>query len=180
MTDIDIEKLSFPIGMHTQTETYTEKELNEWITLIEAMPTWLDPCIENLDAAQMEVPYRPGGWNTRQVIHHIADSHMNGLIRLKFTLTQDQPTIMPYDQDEWVALADVEKVPVNVSITLLHSLHRRWTTLLRSLSKEELDRAYYHPEYKITVSIWQMTAQYAWHGRHHVEQIRGLRSRMGW
>lgn len=180
MTAAELEKASFPIGRHIQPDTYTDKELKEWITLIEAMPSWLDPTIENLDAAQMEVPYRPGGWNTRQVIHHLADSHMNGLIRVKFALTQDKPSIMPYNQDEWVAMADVEQVPVNVSITLLHSLHRRWSTLLRSLSKEELDRGYYHPEYKISVTIWQMTAQYAWHGHHHVEQIRSLRLRMGW
>lgn len=179
--EIDIEEqLKYPIGKHTQPETYTSKQFDEWVAQIAALPTRLDPCIENLDAAQLEEPYRPGGWNIRQVIHHLADSHMNGLIRVKFTLTQDKPTIMPYDQDAWVQLADVQEVPVNVSITMLHTIHRRWVAVLRSLSSGQLERSYYHPEYKQYTTLWQMTSQYAWHGRHHVAHIRSLRERMNW
>lgn len=174
------EQIIYPIGRYQAPATYTQAELNGWISAIEAMPAWLDPCIENLDEAQLEVPYRDGGWNSRQVIHHIADSHMNAYIRLKLALTEDDPAIKPYDENKWAVLADVETVPVNISITLLHALHRRWAAQLRSMSDEDWERTYFHPEQNKSVPVWQMTALYAWHGRHHMEQIRSLRERMGW
>ncbi|HEY9178274.1 MAG TPA: putative metal-dependent hydrolase [Flavipsychrobacter sp.] len=179
MTDT-LEQVKYPIGRYEAPARYTQAEINGWISAIEAMPSWLDPCIENLDEAQLEVPYRDGGWNSRQVIHHIADSHMNAYIRLKLALTEDDPAIKPYDENKWAVLADVETVPVNVSITLLHALHRRWAAQLRSMSDEDWKRTYFHPEQNKSIPIWQMTALYAWHGRHHMEQIRSLRERMGW
>jgi len=136
--------------------------------------------IENLDEAQLDTPYREGGWNPRQVIHHIADSHMNAYIRLKLALTEDNPAVKPYDENLWAELHDVKTVPVNISITLLHALHKRWVAQLLGMSAADWERTYYHPEQKTNVPVWQMTALYAWHGRHHMEQIRGLRERMGW
>jgi len=178
--EINIEQATYPIGRYQIPDQHMPEMQTEWISAIEALPTWLDPVIENLDEQQLEVPYRPGGWNTRQVIHHLADSHMNGYIRLKLALTEDNPVIKPYDENRWAILPDVEIEPLNISITLLHALHRRWGTLLRNLRDEDWERTYFHPEHERTIPIWEMTDQYAWHGRHHMEQIRGLRTRMNW
>jgi hypothetical protein len=174
------EQLRYPIGRFEAPETYPPELQDEWIAAIEALPKWLDPCIENLDEAQLDTPYRPGGWSIKQVIHHIADSHMNAYIRLKLALTEDSPVIKPYDENLWAQLPDNDAVPVNVSITLLHALHRRWGQLLRNLQESDWERTYYHPEQERYIPIWEMTDQYAWHGRHHMEQIRQLRLRMNW
>lgn len=178
--EFDTEKATYPIGRYEIPTEYTVDKLDEWIDAIAALPGWLDICIENLDAEQLEVPYRPGGWNIRQVIHHIADSHINGYIRQKFALTEGNPTIMPYDENAWAQLPDVELEPVNVSITFLHALHRRWVTMLRNLTAEQLGKTYYHPADDKQATIWSSVHTYAWHGRHHMEQIRHLRDRMGW
>lgn len=176
----NLEALKYPIGRHQSPDTYDANKLNEWISVLEALPGWLDTCIENLDEAHLQTPYRPGGWTVQQVLHHIADSHMNMYIRLKFALTEDNPTIMPYDENKWALLYDVEATPVNISITLLHALHRRITAVLRNLKDEEWGRTYYHPDNKKTYTLWEMAALYAWHSRHHMEHVRQLRMRMGW
>ena len=126
-----LEQIKYPTGRYVQATEHTPQSLNAWISAIEALPSWLDPCIENLDEGQLETPYRDGGWNARQVIHHLADSHMNAYIRLKLALTEDNPVVKPYDENLWSELYDVKAVPVNISITLLHALHRRWSVLLR-------------------------------------------------
>lgn len=178
--EFDIEQAMYPIGRYQPIQEDKPELHNEWITMIEATPSWLDPVIENLDEAQLAVPYRPNGWNSKQVIHHIADSHMNGYIRIKLALTENNPAIKPYDENKWSELPDVSKEPVNVSITLLHALHRRWATTLRNLPPEAWHKSYFHPEHNASVPIWSMTHHYVWHGRHHMEQIRALRTRMGW
>jgi hypothetical protein len=172
--------LRYPIGAWQPPVSYDLKALSATIGTLAALPAWLDHCIENLDAAQPHTPYRPGGWTVNQVIHHLADSHMHAFIRLKLALTEDAPVIKPYDQDRWSLLADVQQEPVNVSITLLHALHRRWTGLLRSLTEADWQRSYYHPEQGRHIPLWEMTLHYAWHSRHHMEQIRRLRQRMNW
>ncbi len=174
------EQMAYPIGRYEVPEKYLPELQNEWIVAIEALPKWMDLCIENLDADQLDTPYRPGGWTINQVIHHVADSHMNAYIRLKLSLTEDSPVVKPYDENLWAELPDVDTVPVNVSITLLHALHRRWVQVLRNMQPEDWERTYFHPEHERYVPLWEMTDQYAWHGRHHMEQIRGLRQRMGW
>lgn len=179
MTD-DLEALRYPLGRFSRPDGYNEALLKDWIARIEILPRYLDPLIENLDAAQLEVPYRDGGWTVQQVIHHVADSHMQAYGRLKLALTEENPVVKPYDENRWAELPDVQDVPVNVSITLLHALHRRWAAALRLLQAGDWERAYIHPEQNRAVPIWEMTALYAWHGRHHVEQVRLLRERMGW
>lgn len=174
------EQLAYPVGRYEAPEKYPPELQHEWIAAIEALPKWLDLCIENLDAAQLDTPYRPGGWTINQVIHHLADSHMNAYIRLKLALTEESPVVKPYDEKLWAELPDVETVPVNVSITLLHALHQRWVQVLRNMQPEDWERTYFHPEHEHYVAIWQMTDLYAWHGRHHMEQIRSLRQRMNW
>lgn len=174
------EQLAYPVGRYEAPEKYLPQLQHEWITAIDALPKWLDHCIENLDAAQLDTPYRPGGWSIHQVIHHLADSHINAYIRLKLALTEDSPVIKPYDEKLWAELPDVEIVPVNVSITLLHALHLRWVQCLRNMEAVDWERTYFHPEYERYVPLWEMTDLYAWHGRHHTEQIRSLRQRMNW
>jgi hypothetical protein len=176
----NLELLKYPIGRYQKPETYTPEELEPWIKAIEALPSWMDVCIENLDAHQLHVPYRPGGWTTQQVIHHLADSHMNAYVRVKLALTEDNPTVKPYKEASWAELKDTELVPANISITLLHAMHRRWVVLLKNMSPEDHERTYFHPEHQRNVPLWEVTAMYAWHGRHHMEQIRQLRQRMGW
>jgi len=175
-----LEKHSFPIGRFVPAETYTDQSLRAWISSIRSVPTLLDYCIENLDEDQLNVPYREGGWNTIQVIHHVADSHMNAYIRFKLALTEERPTIKPYEEQLWAELPDVFDVPLNVSITLIHALHRRWTSMLMNMKEEDWKREYYHPGSKEYVPLWQFANMYSWHGKHHAEQIVSLRKRMGW
>lgn len=179
MTDT-LEQLRYPIGRYTTPESHNEADIKEWIGVLEALPGWMDLCIENLDEAQLHTPYRPGGWTVQQVIHHVADSHINMYIRMKFALTEDNPTIMPYDENQWALLPDVQDTPVNLSVTILHALHRRIVAVLKKLSPEQWERTYYHPEKQKQFPIWEMAALYAWHSRHHMEHVRQLRLRMGW
>lgn len=175
-----IEKYSYPIGRFVPAESYSPRTIAQWIASIRSIPLLLDTCIENLDEAQLNTPYRPGGWNIIQVVHHIADSHMNAYVRLKLTLTEDKPVIKPYEEQLWAELPDVTEVPLNVSITLAHALHRRWTSVLSQMKDEDWLREYYHPGDKIYVPLWQMTNMYHWHGKHHTQQILSLRKRMDW
>ncbi|WP_118951776.1 YfiT family bacillithiol transferase [Taibaiella helva] len=176
----ELEQLAYPIGRFEAPLTYDETLLQQWITKIEATPKWYDYVIENLDEAQLETPYRPGGWTMNQVVHHMADSHINAYVRLKLALTEQSPEIKPYAEKRWAELPDVAALPVNVSITLLHVLHRRWVAVLHHLQPEDWKRTYFHPETQRSVPLWEMTAMYAWHGRHHFEQLFRLRERMGW
>jgi hypothetical protein len=175
-----LDNLKYPIGKFQRPESFSTQLLNDWMNILEAAPLWLDICIENLDEHQLQVPYRDGGWNIQQVIHHVADSHINAYVRLKLTLTEDNPQIKPYREALWAELPDTELVPINISLTLLHALHRRWTALLRQLQPGQWERTYHHPEQGRDVPLWEMTAMYAWHSRHHMEHIRQLRERMNW
>ena len=179
MTD-HLEELKYPIGRYQRPDSYTEHDINKWIQAIESLPLTMDLCIENLDSVQLHTPYRPDGWTIQQVIHHVADSHLNAYIRLKLALTEDNPTINPYDENKWALLPDVEAVPVNVSVTMLHTVHRRLSAVLRAMNGDQWTRTYYHPQYQRSFPLWEMVALYAWHGRHHSEHIRSLRERMNW
>ena len=170
----------YPIGKYKTPDSYDEATIADWINAIEALPSWLDVVVENLDEHQLQTSYRDGGWTIHQIIHHIADSHLNAYIRLKLALTEDNPTIKPYDENLWAVLPDVAANPVNISITLLHALHRRWVSQLRGMKPEEWTRTFFHPEQDRSIPLWEYMALYAWHGRHHMEQIRGLRERKGW
>ena len=171
--------LSFPIGKYVE-QPYSEGQQRLWINDIRMLPGDMEQVILNLDEVQLNTPYREGGWTLRQVVHHVADSHMNAFIRFKLGLTEEHPQIKPYQQDAWAKLPDVERVPVNISLTLLHALHTRWAELLLSMSDQDWDRTVIHPEYQKEMSLWYLLGLYAWHGRHHVAHIRSLRNRMGW
>lgn len=175
-----LEELRYPIGKYQKPENFNPGLKDEWIAAISSLPDWLESCVENLDEAQLKTPYRPGGWTVIQTIHHIADSHMNAYVRLKLALTEDIPQIKPYEEALWAELPDVHIVPVNVSLTLLHALHRRWVAVLKNMKPADWNRSFYHPDQRRNIPLWEMTALYAWHGKHHMEQVRRLRQRMNW
>lgn len=176
----NMEDLKYPVGRYQRPEVFTPQLKDEWMAVIQALPSWMDACIENLDEHQLAVPYRPGGWNIKQVVHHLADSHMNAYIRLKLALTEDNPTVKPYQEQAWAELPDNIYTPVNVSVTMLHTLHRRMVTLLEHMQPSDWERTYYHPEHKRNFPIWEMVGMYAWHSRHHTAHISQLRQRMNW
>ena len=180
MTDDDtLESLRYPLGRFEAPDTPDAGRIAGWIGQIAALPAALRALVEGLDARQLEVPYREGGWNARQVVHHLADSHLNSFVRFKCALTEDLPIIKPYDEQAWARLPDSRDVPVGVSLDLLDALHARWCGLLRGLGPDELCREFEHPE-SGRIRLDGNIGLYAWHGRHHLEHIRALAVRQGW
>ena len=178
--DNNLEQLQYPIGRYHKPATCTPELIHEWINVLKVLPSWMDACIENLDEAQLQVPYRDGGWTIQQVVHHVADSHLNAYVRLKLALTEDNPTVKPYDEKAWAELPDVQTVPVNISTTMLHTIHRRMVAQLQHMQPADWERTYFHPEHQRSFPVWELVALYAWHSRHHTEHIRQLRARKGW
>jgi uncharacterized damage-inducible protein DinB len=171
--------LRYPIGRFKFEESITEEQLQRFIHQIEGTPAKLRAAVQGLSLEQLDTPYRPGGWTVRQVVHHLPDSHLNSYIRFKLALTEDEPTIKPYHEDKWAELDDARNAPIEISLALLESLHRRWVLLLRSLARQELARTFKHPELGV-VSLDKNISLYAWHGRHHVAHITSLRERLDW
>lgn len=174
-----MENLSYPMGKYIP-KPFSEEQLQEWIIDIKNLPQHLENAVINLNEAQLDTPYREGGWKVNQLIHHVADSHMNAFTRFKLALTEDNPTIKPYDQDAWVMLADTTNVPINISLTLLHALHARWTELLKNIKPSEWERTVVHPEHNKQMTVWYLLGMYAWHSLHHTAHITSLRERMKW
>jgi uncharacterized damage-inducible protein DinB len=167
--------IRYPIG--TFTFDLNQKEQKDvWIQQIEALPDKLSQSISELDHKMLERSYRPGGWTLRQVIHHIADSHLNGYTRFKLALTEEAPTIKPYHQDGWADLADSKENPAEVSLLVIQGLHARWAALAKSLSEEQLNRTYINPE-SGEHTLYKSLALYAWHGNHHLAHITTFRER---
>jgi len=171
--------LRYPIGKFHYDGLLTEDQKGAFVDDISRAPAQLRAAVNGLSEAQLETPYRPGGWSVRQTAHHVPDSHMNAYIRFKLALTEDEPTIKPYAEDRWANLADTKSTPIEVSLTMLDSLHDRWVRLLRSLGPEDWQRTFRHPELG-AMTLEKTLALYAWHGRHHVTQITALRVRSGW
>jgi hypothetical protein len=169
----------YPVGKFTYSNPPDEAQRKQFIDDIEKTPAALRAAIKGLSLQQIETPYRDGGWTVRQVVHHVPESHMNAYIRFKLGLTEDTPTIKPYEEDRWAKTGDVQSTPLEVSLTLLDSLHDRLVRLLRSLKPEEWKRQFNHPEMG-PMPLEKNLALYAWHGRHHVAHITELRKRMGW
>lgn len=177
--------LRYPIGNVKQQpfaslDIYDQQAYEARLRDIKFLPSLLEMAVENLDEHQLHTPYRPGGWTVHQVVHHVADSHMNAYIRFKLALTEDNPTIKPYDEAAWAMLSDTRLVPVNLSLTLLHALHTRWHELLSNMQQEEWTRTLFHPAQQQRLSLWKQLGIYSWHGRHHVAHITSLKERMGW
>lgn len=169
---------NYPIGHYQYDGQITASIIDKWINDIEELPVLLQNAVKDLNDNQLDTPYRMGGWTIRQVVHHVADSHLNAYGRFKLALTEDKPIIKPYDQEKWAELPD-STLPVTISLSLLDALHKRWVTLLRSLTPSELEKTFIHPE-SGEVSVGKNIGIYAWHGRHHLAHITSLRSRKGW
>jgi len=168
--------LQYPIG---KPSLVTDHHRYEWINDIANAPVLLRTAIAGLTEEQLDTVYRPGGWTLRQVVHHVADSHVNAYIRFRWALTEENPVIKDYDEKSWAHLPDACLAPVDLSLALLEALHARWVLLLRSLSEEDMTRSVVHPE-NGTMSVDDFLRIYAWHGRHHAAHITSLRERMKW
>jgi hypothetical protein len=169
----------YPIGPFTPPDdAVTAAERSGWIDRIAATPAALRAAVAGLSDAQLDTPYRDGGWTVRQLCHHVPDSHLNAYVRFKLGLTEEQPEVRPYDEKRWAELPDCAG-PIAVSLALLDALHERWVGLLRSLPEEAWQRSIRHPEWGV-LRLDTVLAQYAWHGDHHVAHVTELRRRRGW
>jgi len=169
----------FPIGKFHYDGPPNAEQKQAFLDEIAQTPAKLHAAVKGLSETQLDTPYRDGGWTVRQVVHHVPDSHLNSYVRFKLALTEDEPTIKPYEEARWAELADTKATPIEVSLTLLDSLHDRWMRLLRSLTAEEWKRTFRHPEMG-PMTLEKTLALYAWHGRHHVAHITELRKRSSW
>ncbi|RIH77669.1 putative metal-dependent hydrolase YfiT [Calidithermus terrae] len=169
----------YPIGRFQAPPVITPEVREGWLQVLAQTPAHLRAAVEGLSEAQLDTPYREGGWTVRQVVHHVPDSHLNSYVRFKLALTEEAPAIKPYDEQAWARLADSRDTPVEVSLRLLEALHRRWVVLLRGLKEEDWQRSFVHPESGPT-TLARALGLYAWHGSHHVAHITELRKRMGW
>ncbi len=172
--------LRFPVGKFVRPDSLTPEQRKAAIRTIAEAPAKLRAAINGLTDKQLDTPYRPAGWSVRQVVHHLADSHMNALIRLKLGLTEEMPTIKPYDEAKWAELEDGRSKLVEDSVQLLAGLHARWAYLLQRMKPEHFSRKINHPEWKEPMSLDTLLALYEWHSRHHVAHITELRKREGW
>jgi len=171
--------LRYPIGRFTPPTEFTPLVRKRFIADIASAPPLLANAVSELDEGQLDTTYREGGWTVRQVVHHVPDSHMNAYVRFKLALTEDQPTIKPYDEARWAELGEARFGAVEISLSLLRALHHRWVALLDQLDDAQFKRSLVHPEQGVITLDW-LLALYAWHGRHHAAHITSLRGRMGW
>ena len=174
-----MEELKYPIGKF-EPKPFSEKLLSQWITDIQYLPNHLESAVLNLDEHQLDTPYRPDGWTVKQLVHHVADSHMNAFIRFKLGLTEVNPTVIGYDENLWAQLSDSKNVPINISITLLFALHARWVEILKHIEVKDCERTVFHSQQKKEITLWNLLGIYAWHSRHHTMHITALRQRMNW
>lgn len=170
--------MKYPIGTFQFDDEITSSVTSVWINEIEDLPRLLRDAVKNLDTEQLDTAYRYRGWTVRQVIHHLADSHMNAYIRFKLAFTEENPVIKTYDEAKWAELSDYS-LPIETSLLLLETLHQRWTHLLRSLTPADMEKVFIHPD-SGKVSVGENIGIYAWHGKHHLAHITSLCNRKGW
>jgi uncharacterized damage-inducible protein DinB len=173
------DKIRYPVGDFGVDAEVTVSKRRQWLRQMAEMPEGLAAALSGLDDRQLGTPYREGGWTPRQVVHHLADAHVNGYVRFKLALTEDLPPIKTYEEALWAETADGREAPVEVSLRLLAALHQRWMILLESLSEPQFARAFSHPERGL-MTIDKAIQLYAWHGVHHTAHITGFRARQGW
>jgi uncharacterized damage-inducible protein DinB len=175
-----MDDLRFPVGkFHRPTVPLSDETRRQLVDAIEATPANIRKATTGLNDAQLDTPYRPDGWTVRQVVHHVPDSHLNAYTRFRLALTEDNPTIKPYDEAKWAELPDARSAPIDVSLTMLDAVHDRWVRLLRAMTPEQFERKLVHPDNGPMV-LDTMLALYAWHGQHHTAHITKLRAREGW
>jgi uncharacterized damage-inducible protein DinB len=169
----------YPIGKFSFAGPLSEDQKARFLDDIEQTPARLRAAVKGLSAQQLDTPYRDGGWTVRQVVHHVPDSHLNSYIRFKLALTEEEPIIRPYMEDRWAELPEAKTAPIELSLSLLEDLHKRWMLMLRAIQPAEWKRTFRHPEIG-PMTLEKNLALYAWHGRHHVAHVTALRERMGW
>jgi uncharacterized damage-inducible protein DinB len=172
--------LRYPVGRFGVEGEITPARRESWIGEVAEAPGLLRAAVLGLSEEQFDTPYREDGWTVRQVVHHLPDSHLNAYVRFKLALTEENPTIRPYEEARWAELPDTARTQIGVSLMLLEALHRRWVVLLRALTEAQWARTLFHPESQQQFQLDALLAHYAWHGRHHVAHITALRDRMGW
>ena len=177
MSKVIEKNLSYPIGQY-QPQPFSIDQKVEWMADIKFLPLQLENAVLNLDESQLHIPYREGGWTVQQVVHHVADSHMNAYIRFKWALTEDNPTIKPYDQAKWAELEDNKAEPM-VSIMIITGIHKRWVDIMQHMSASDWDLTLKHPEHNRQLILRMLVLQYAWHGRHHLQHILQCRQSNG-
>lgn len=177
---MNIESLQYPIGKFEKPSKITQSLINTWIKDIKAFPDKLKHEVQDLSQEQLDTPYRPDGWTIRQVVHHVADSHMNSFIRIKLALTEDNPVIKPYLEDKWAELPDTKNYPIQISLNIIQALCERWSYLLKALTEEDLDRTFIHPESNKEFTIKEMIGFNAWHSNHHLAHITSLKKTKNW
>ena len=172
--------LRFPIGDFIMPDTIDKARIRSEIAGIRRFPELLEKAVSTLNKDQLLTPYRPGGWNILQLVHHVSDSHINAYCRVKLALTEVHPTIRPYDQDAWSETAEANSPDLNDSLMLIRHLHAKWSKLLDSLSEQQYERTLYHPESKLDIKVYQLLSNYHWHGEHHLKHILNLKESMHW
>ncbi|GAA0877419.1 bacillithiol transferase BstA [Algoriphagus jejuensis] len=177
--NIDIEFLKYPIGRFQKPETITLDLIQDAIATIKSFPANIFTAVNLLTIAQLDTPYRPGGWTIRQLVHHCADSHMNAFIRFKLALTEENPTIKPYEEALWAMLADYE-LPIEPSLTIIKAMHLKWGLVLDTMRTEDFSKTYFHPEKKYSQELAEITLMYAWHSQHHLAHVQHLVLREKW
>ena len=177
---MELEKLKYPIGKCNFVENAPDEVWDGWTNDLGTLPAKLDMALITLNKEQINTPYRPGGWTVKQVVHHLADSHMNAYCRIKLSLTQTNPTINPYDEAAWADLGDYKYLPINLPLALLRALHPRMVYLFKRLTDADKKKTYTHPEYGKTFTMESVLALYAWHGNHHLAHITSLKKRNNW
>src|SRR6185436_13898597 len=177
---LELEQYRYPVGRFRPEENNVAEQLNASIKTLEELPGMLRKAVQDLTDSQLDTPYREGGWTVRQVVHHLADSHMNSYIRMKLTLTEDLPVIKPYFEARWAELPEAKTGPIEVSLTLLEAIHKRMVMMLENVKGDEWERKFHHPESKKEWKLYNVVHLYAWHSRHHLAHITRLAERSGW
>lgn len=173
------EDLRYPIGKFEAAKDITPEMREKFIQTVEELPAKLRAAVDDLSDEQLDTPYRPDGWTIRQVVHHVADSHINSICRFKLGLSEDTPTIKPYEEALWAEMADAKNAPVDLSLNVIDGVHARWTMLLKSMSKTDFERKINHPE-RGAMTLNSLLALYDWHSRHHTAHVTKLREKNNW
>ncbi len=167
----EIDRLKFPVGKHLLPTDFSQEERFKWIQTIDALPNRLVRITKDLTKEALQYTYRPAGWSIQQVVHHLADSHMNSFIRFKLSLTEDTPTIKPYNESKWAEMHDYKEVPIEFSLSILHGVHARWSALLKQMDEASYRCSFHHPESGNHMNLHEATSMYAWHSDHHYAHI---------
>lgn len=180
MTQTELQALKYPIGEFSTKENYTPDDIKWYINTIELFPAKIKQAVTGLSGEQLDTVYREGGWTIRQVVHHVTDSHINSYTRFKLALTEDNPTIRPYEEADWAELPEAKTGAIELSIPLLEALHKRWVVMLKGMKPGDTERKLYHPGSKQQMTVASLLHLYAWHSDHHLAHITNLRKSKGW